>query len=167
MEEEKLKVPVYEGMARILEVVNGNYVAKVMGVSANWVSCKQQCKANNRGYRVQYLPTDMAIINSALPKLANDILKTCLIPKEIHNDSDAVSLFLRNEARPILKLKNIAQNRMGHDYAWLRSRLEVVKNSSRRSCKFTPKDAADFNRAFQEIILYIRGVEMEYEPPKE
>ena len=46
------------------------------------------------------------------------------------------------------------------------TRLDVSKSPNRRTCKFTPQYAADFNRAIKEIILYIRGVSMEYEPPK-
>lgn len=164
--EDKLKVPVYEGMSRILEVVNASYLAKRLGVSSNWVSCKQHCKVNTRGYRVQYLPTDMQIINEALPKIANDIMCKCLIPKEIYDNSEAISLHLRNDVKPILILKYLATNRLGRDHKWLYARLEIEKSPSRRTCKFTPKDAEDINRAIQEIILYIRGVEMVYEPPK-
>ena len=167
MEEEKLKVPVYEGMAYLLEVVNASYFAKLMGVSSNWISCKQRCKVNKRGYRVQYLPTDMEIINNALPKLANEMMKRCLIPQEMYTDSDAMSMHIRQEVKPILIPKRLAETRLGHDFMWLRTRLDVKKSGIRNTSKFTPQDAADFNRAIKEIILYIRGVEMVYEPPKE
>lgn len=166
MEEEKLKVPVYEGMARILEVVNASYFAKLMGVSHACISKKQSNKVDVRHYMSQYLQSDIELINESLPKLANDILRKCLIPKEIYNDSNALSLYLRNEVKPILILKRLAEIKLGRDFNWLRARLEVEKSANRRTCKFTPQDAADFNRAIQEIILYIRGIEMEYEPPK-
>ena len=167
MEEEKLKVPVYEGMSYLLEVVNASYFAKLMGVSHSWISKKQSNKVDVRNYKAQYLPTDIELINEALPKLANEIMRKCLIPKEIYHDSDALSFYLRNEVKPILILKRLAEVKLGRNYMWLKTRLDVSKSPNRRTCKFTPQDAADFNRAIKEIILYIRGVEIVYEPPKE
>ena len=166
MEEEKLKVPVYEGMAYLLEVVNASYFAKLMGVSHTWISKKQSNKVDVRNYKAQYLPTDIELINETLPKLANEIMRKCLIPKEIYHDSDALSFYLRNEVKPILILKRLAEVKLGRNYMWLKTRLDVSKSPNRRTCKFTPQDAEDFNRAIKEIILYIRGVEMVYEPPK-
>ena len=164
--DEKLKVPVYEGMARILEVVNASYFAKLIGVSHTWISKKQSNKVDVRGYKAQYLPTDMELINESLPSLANAIMRKCLIPREIYNDSDAISFYLRSEVKPILILKRLAEVKLGRNYMWLKTRIDVQKSPNRRTCKFTPQDAADFNRAIKEIILHIRGIPMEHEPPK-
>lgn len=166
MEEEKLKVPVYEGMSKILEVVNSVYLCQLVGISPSWLSFRQ----NNtvmRGYTYSYLEKDVQMLNEALPKLAGVILRNCMIPSEMYGDSDAISMHLRTQVKPIIVLTKLAVNRLGKTKTWLRARLDIQKNDRRNTCQFKPEDAADFNRAFQEIILYLRGITLEYEPPKQ
>ena len=167
MEEEKLKVPVYEGMAKILEVVNASYLCRLMGVCSSWITVRQNNKCDMRGYRYAYLQKDVDTINESLPRLAGVILRECMIPKEIYHDSDAISMHLRTCVKPIITLTKLAENRLGKTAIWIRARLDVQKNNRRNTAQFKPEDAAEFNRVFQEIILYLRGIEMEYEPPKQ
>lgn len=166
MEEEKIKVPVYEGMAKILEVVNASYLCKMMGVDVSWINKRQNNKLNTRGYRYSYLPKDVDMLNQMLPRLAGVLLRECLIPLEMYGDSNAISMHLRTSVKPIITLSKLVENRLGKTIVWMRSRLDVQKSERRRTSQFKPEDAEMFNQEFKEIILYLRGIELEYEPPK-
>lgn len=165
MEEEKIKVPVYEGMAKILDVVNGIYFAKLMGVSKSWISSKQSNIVNPRGYKASYSVQDVSLINEHLPRLAGCIYRECMIPADLFADSDAISNHLVQYVKPIISMKHLVEKRMGKSFNWLRTRIDTGDSSTRKTCKFKPEDAREINRQFAEIILYIRGIEMEYEPP--
>lgn len=166
MEEDKIKVPVYEGMAKILEVVNASYLCKMMGVSNTWLSGKQSKRIDVRGFQYSYSREDVNMINESLPRLASVILHSCLIPKEIYEDDLALAIHLKAFVKPVIILKYLVLKRMGRTDRWLESRTYIPKNPSRRRSKLSPNDAEDFNNAMKEIILYLRGIELEYEPPK-
>lgn len=167
MEEEKLKVPVYEGMAKILEVVNASYLCKMMGVSVNWISSKQNQRIDTNGFQYAYTPEDVSRLNQSLPLLANVILTQCIIPKELYADREQLAIHIKEKVKSILILRYLAVKRMGRDRRWLEKRTYIPNNPNIRRTYFSPSDAADFNSAFQEIILYLRGIKLEYEPPKE
>ena len=166
MEEEKLKVPVYEGMSKILEVVNASYLCRLMGVHTSWISPRQNQRIDTNGFQYAYTPEDVSRLNQTLPLLANVILNQCIIPKELYADREAVAIHIKEKVKPVLILRYLAVNRMGRDRRWLEKRTYIPDKPNIRRTYFTPTDAADFNSSFQEIILYLRGITLEYEPPK-